>query len=76
MKKKHIGTHFDNFLKEEGMLAEITAAATKRVRTYKTHETMKSSYTAKEWTKIEKLASKKGKTFTTTKSAKDYLKSV
>lgn len=38
--------------------------------------TAKSPYTAKEWQKIEKLASENGKTFTSTKDAKDYLKSL
>ena len=38
--------------------------------------TAKSPYTAKEWQKIEKLTLEKGKTFTSVKSAKDYLKSL
>lgn len=33
----------------------------------------KSPYSAKEWEKIEKLAAEKGKTFSTTDSAKDHL---
>ncbi len=37
--------------------------------------TAKSPYTAKEWQKIEKLASEKGKAFNSTQRAKDHLKS-
>jgi len=36
----------------------------------------KSPYTAKEWQKIEKLASEKGKAFNSVQSAKDHLKSL
>lgn len=35
-----------------------------------------SPYTAKEWAKIEKLASEKGKVFTNTDAAKDHLASL
>ena len=38
--------------------------------------TAKFPYTPKEWEKIEKLASQKGKIFFSTQSAKDYLKSL
>ena len=38
--------------------------------------TGRSPYTPKEWQKIEKLASEKGKTFASAQSAKDYLKSL
>jgi len=31
MMSKHIGSHFDDFLEEEDLLAEAEAAATKRV---------------------------------------------
>lgn len=31
MNKKHIGSNFDNFLKEEGLLADVKAVAVKRV---------------------------------------------
>ena len=31
-KKRHIGSSFDDFLKEEGIYAEVTARAIKRVR--------------------------------------------
>ncbi len=36
----------------------------------------KSPYTSKEWAKIEKLASEKGKRFSNTKAAKAYLKNL
>jgi AbrB family looped-hinge helix DNA binding protein len=36
----------------------------------------KSPYTPKEWSKIEKLASQKGKTFASPQSVKNYLKSI
>ena len=38
--------------------------------------TAKSPYTAKEWQKIEKLASEKGTMFTSSQRAEDYLKSL
>ncbi len=38
--------------------------------------TAKSPYTAKEWQKIEKLASEKSKTFASSQNAKNYLKSL
>lgn len=38
--------------------------------------TAKSPYTAKEWQKIEKLASQEGKSFSSPQSAKDHLKSL
>ena len=41
MKNRHIGGNFDDFLKEEGMLAEVEATATKRVIAYQIQETMK-----------------------------------
>ena len=34
MKEKHIGTDFDEFLSEEGLLAEVEATAVKRVIAY------------------------------------------
>ncbi|MDP8212086.1 MAG: AbrB/MazE/SpoVT family DNA-binding domain-containing protein [Candidatus Zapsychrus exili] len=36
----------------------------------------KSPYTEKEWTKIEKLATEKGKSFTDVVAAKKYLKNL
>jgi antitoxin HicB len=41
MKNKNIGSNFDDFLKEEGMLAEVEAAAAKRVISYQISQTMK-----------------------------------
>lgn len=38
--------------------------------------TAKSPYTTKEWQKIEKLASEKGKIFSSSQNAKDHLKSL
>ena len=38
--------------------------------------TAQSPYTAKEWAKIEKLASAKGKTFSSTDKAKNFIKSL
>jgi AbrB family looped-hinge helix DNA binding protein len=38
--------------------------------------TAKSPYTAKEWQKIEKLASQEGKSFSSPQNAKDHLKSL
>ena len=41
MKNKHIGSNFDDFLKEEGILAQTEAAAAKRVISFQIQETMK-----------------------------------
>jgi hypothetical protein len=41
MKNKHIGSNFDDFLKEEGILAETEAAAVKRVLAYQINQMMK-----------------------------------
>ena len=41
MKNKHIGGNFDDYLKEEGVLAEVEATATKRVIAYQIREMMK-----------------------------------
>ena len=41
MKNKHMGSNFDDFLKEEGVLAETEAAAAKRIISYQVRETMK-----------------------------------
>jgi len=38
--------------------------------------TARSPYTAKEWQKIEKLASEKGRIFSSAAKAKDHLKSL
>ena len=41
MNKKHIGSRFDDFLREEGMLAEVEAVAIKRVLAYQIAQAMK-----------------------------------
>ena len=41
MKNKHFGSNVDDFLKEEGMLAEVEAAATKRVIAFQISQMMK-----------------------------------
>lgn len=41
MKNKHIGGNFDDYLKEDGMLAEVEATATKRVIAYQIMKMMK-----------------------------------
>ncbi len=38
---KHIGSDFDDFLEEEGFLAEVEATALKRVIVYQVEELMK-----------------------------------
>lgn len=38
---KHIGSDFDDFLEEEGFLAEVEAAALKRVLAYQLEELMR-----------------------------------
>ena len=41
MNKKHIGSKFDDFLKEENLLEQVQAAAIKRVIAYQITEEMK-----------------------------------
>jgi DNA-binding Xre family transcriptional regulator len=41
MSKKHIGSKFDDFLKEENLLEQVQAAAIKRVVAYQIIEEMK-----------------------------------
>lgn len=41
MKRKHIGSNFDDFLKEEGILSEVQATAAKRVIAYQIAQEMK-----------------------------------
>lgn len=41
MNKKHIGSNFDNFLKEENLYEKVQAAAIKRVIAYQISEEMK-----------------------------------
>ncbi len=40
MNNKHIGSNFDDFLKEEGLLEEVTTAAIKRVISYQLKKAM------------------------------------
>jgi len=40
MKNKNIGSNFDDFLREEGIYEEVTAAAIKRVVTFQIMEEM------------------------------------
>ena len=39
-KKQHIGSNFDDFLREEGLLAEVEATAVKRVIAYQIEKEM------------------------------------
>ncbi len=41
MSKKHLGSGFDNFLREEGLLVQAEAVATKRVLAYQIERAMK-----------------------------------
>ncbi len=41
MKRKHIGSNFDDFLKEEGILSEVQSTAAKRVIAYQITQEMK-----------------------------------
>lgn len=47
MKPQGIGTNFDDFLAEEGMLPEAEAVAIKRVIAYQLEETMKKEHITK-----------------------------
>ena len=50
-KNKHVGSAFDDFLKDEGVLEESQAAAAKRVIAFQIEETMKKrKITKKEMT--------------------------
>ena len=41
MTNKHLGSNFDDFLQQEGLLAEVEAAAIKRMIAYQITELMK-----------------------------------
>lgn len=41
MKKAHVGSNFDDFLKEEGLLADCEAGALRRVVTWQLEQEMK-----------------------------------
>lgn len=47
MKNKHVGSDFDDFLKEENILEEAQAAAIKRVVAFQIQEIMKSKHISK-----------------------------
>lgn len=47
MKNKHIGSNFDDFLEEEGILAETEAIAVKRVITFQIKQMMKQRHLTK-----------------------------
>lgn len=47
MNKKYLGSHFDDFLKEEGLLAEAEAVAVKRVLVFQISQLMESSRMSK-----------------------------
>lgn len=47
MKNKHIGSNFDDFLKEEGLLEEAQAAAIKRVIAFRIQQIMKNKHITK-----------------------------
>ncbi len=47
MKNKYIGSNFDSFLEEEGLLAQISTIATKRVIAYQIKQEMKKRNLAK-----------------------------
>ncbi len=48
MKHKNIGSNFDDFLKEDGTLSEIEAAAVKRVLSYKLEKEMNKKHLTKQ----------------------------
>jgi hypothetical protein len=45
---KHIGSDFDDFLAEQGMIEEVSAAALKRVISWQIAETMKAQRVTKK----------------------------
>jgi antitoxin HicB len=47
MKNKHVGSKFDDFLKEENIFEEVDATAIKRVITYQIQEIMKRRHVTK-----------------------------
>ncbi len=49
MKNEHLGSSFDDFLAEEGLLAEVEATAIKRIIAYQIEQEIKN----KGWTKTE-----------------------
>lgn len=53
MKKEHLGSDFDDFLEEEGLLAEVEAVAVKRVVAYQVAALMEENNLTK--TKMAQL---------------------
>lgn len=47
MNDKHVGSDFDDFLREEGLLEEVEAVAAKRVLAYQISEAMKEQELSK-----------------------------
>jgi len=47
MNNKHIGSNFDDFLEEEGLLAEAEAVAIKRVIAFQVEQMMKEQHLSK-----------------------------
>jgi len=47
MKNPHLGTNFDDFLNEEGNLAEVEAVAIKRVIAFKIEQMMQRNHLSK-----------------------------
>lgn len=47
LKEKHIGSSFDDFLKEEGIYDEVTVAATKKALAFKLQQLMKELHLSK-----------------------------
>ena len=50
MNEKHVGSDFDDFLREEGLLEEVEAVAAKRVLAYQISEAMKEQDLSKAGT--------------------------
>jgi transcriptional regulator with XRE-family HTH domain len=48
MKNKHLGSNFDDFLKEEGLLEEVEAVAAKRVFVFQLEKELKRQKVNKE----------------------------
>jgi antitoxin HicB len=48
MKKKHVGSSFDDFLEEEGILEECKEEAAKRVLVWQLEQEMKKQHLSKE----------------------------
>ncbi len=48
MKKEHIGSNFDDFLKEEGIFEEVQEIAIKKVFAYRVKEEMKKNKITQE----------------------------